>query len=451
MKTVSIRSHFLKIVIPIVAIIWLAMTGLFAWNDYQVNLASRLSSEDLIAETFITGIRQPLIQGSFVEAKIRSEALAKSNQVKCVTITMSSEVIESCKKMESKMKYDNAITKAIFLDDQESAKFGTVSLVFDNSDLVFQFFERVLRSAVGFAILAGILFSTLSIGMTPIKSEIDMILNQAKSDPHTFYSAKFMISEFSAVSETLRENMKGASQVAQVTASLSVAKQVAHDIRSPLASLKLLIDELKTKIPEDYFSALKVSSRRISEIANDLIERQEVKFKKYLEVVCAHAICEEIIKEKKNIHAAFGRINFKFENDASNSLILVFPSDFRRVLSNLLDNSIDASPIGEEVTVRMRNVGKELEIIVSDKGRGISEENIVHLFKPGATFGKSNGKGLGLAHAKATIESVGGKIEISSKLGFGTELRMVLGNVIEDFDKNDCKNVLNSQLAVSKI
>ena len=427
----------MKIVIPIVAVIWLAMTGIFAWNDYQVNLASRLSSEDLIAETFITGIRQPLIQGSFVEAKIRSEALAKSNQVKCVTIRMNSESIESCKKAESKAKFDNSITKEIFLDEQESTHFGSVTLVFDNSDLVFQFLGRGLRSTIGFALLAGLLFSTLSLGMKPIKSEIDMILEQAKSDPHTFQSGSFRIAEFSKVSGSLRENMKVASQVAQVTASLSVAKQVAHDIRSPLASLKLLIDDLKTKIPEDYFSALKVSSRRISEIANDLIERQEVKFKKLLEIVSAKDVCEEMVSEKQSIHSANGRINFKFEDSSENSQVLVFPSDFRRVISNILDNSIEASPPGEQVTVRLRNVGSELEIVVADKGKGIAEENIIHLFKHGATFGKVNGKGLGLAHAKTTIEAFGGKIGISSKLGVGTELKIILGSVVDELVAKD--------------
>lgn len=451
MKTVSIRSHFLKIVIPIVAIIWIAMTGLFAWNDYQVNLASRLLSEVLIAETFITGIRQPLIQGSFIEAKIRSEAIAKSNQVQCVTINIGSEVIESCKKSVPNRKFNNTITKQIYLDEQDKTHFGNVSIVFDNSDLVMQFLGRGLRSAFGFALLAGLLFLTLSLGMKPIKSEIDMILVQAKSDPNEFQTDNFKIAEFSRVSNALRENMKAASQVAQVTASLAVAKQVAHDVRSPLASLRLLIDNLKDKIPDDYLSALKVSSKRISEIANDLIERQELKFKKYLEVVCVQEICREIIAEKHSVHTATGRITLKFENTSTNSRVLVFPSDFKRVVSNLLDNSIEASPKGEEVTVRLSNTDKNLEILITDNGKGIAEENIIHLFKPGATFGKENGKGLGLAHAKTTIEAVGGKIGISSKVGSGTEIKIVLENVIEKLDSNDLKNTQISLLTASTI
>ena len=109
-----------------------------------------------------------------------------------------------------------------------------------------------------------------------------------------------------------------------------------------------------------------------------------------------------------------------------NSQIFINPSDFKRVLSNLLDNAVEACDGKGSVKVILSNVDDKVEILVSDSGSGIADDVIVRLFKPGATFGKPDGKGLGLVHAKATIEAASGKIGIFSRLGIGTEIKIVL-------------------------
>ncbi len=431
MKAISIRSHFLNIVLPVVGTIWLVMTCLFTWNDYQVNLDSRLMSEELIAETFITGIRQPLIQGSFVEAKIRAESLLKSKQVKCIGITVGTDIIQPCEPSAITGNFIHGVRKPIKFDENLAEEFGAVSLYFDNSDLIVRCLGRLAWSAFGIAFLAILLFIALNKGMNPVRTEIEAILAQAKEDPTSSVARRFQIAEFGAVSLELRENMRVASQVVQATASLAVAKQVAHDIRSPLASLKMLIEDIKTKIPETYATALGSNVKRISEIASDLIERNEEKVRKHFEIVCANQICEEIISEKRNIHAKAKDLEISASSFAKNSLISINPSDFRRVLSNLLDNSIEACSVGGNVSIQLKNDERNLEIIIADTGKGISDEVVGRLFKPGATYGKPNGKGLGLAHAKATIEAAGGKIGIFSQMGVGTELRIVLAFAME--------------------
>lgn len=436
MKTVSIRSHFLKIVLPIAGTVWLAMTGLFTWNDYRVNMESRLESEELIADTFIIGIRQPLIQGSFIEAKIRASSLLKSKQVSCIDMRIGSEVLLGCEDQKVTGNSVNEIKKSIRLDENSGEEFGSVSMFFDNSDLLLQCLGRLARSAVGFAVAAILLFVALTRGMTPVKEEIDAILAQARQDPFDTNFKQYKITEFATVSLNLRENMKIASQVVQANASLAVAKQVAHDIRSPVASMKMLIEELKKSVPEQYVNALGANTKRISEIVSDLIERNEEKVRTHFEVVCAHSICEEILTEKQNIHRKAKALNLSISNKSENSNILINPSDFRRVLSNLLDNSIEACPMGGNIKISLKDSEKNLEITIADNGKGISDDVVIRLFKPGVTYGKTNGKGLGLAHAKSTIEAAGGKVSIFSQVGVGTELKIILARVIEHSRNN---------------
>ncbi len=426
MKATSIRNHFLKIVLPIVGIMWLGMTGLFTWNDYMVNLESRSASEELVSETFVLGVKQPLIQGSFIEAKIRAEALLKNSEIKCVRISVGQEIVLECPPLFKKSRYVHQVDKLIMLNEGQNQEYGKASLYFDNQDLMFQCLNRVLRSAVAFAMLVLLLFIALTRGMNPIKKEIYAILAQAKEDPSASVQNNFRISECAMVSDALRRNMKIASQVAQAHSSLAVAKQVAHDIRSPLASLKMLIDDVKGSVPQAHVSALTANANRISEIASDLIEKHEFKLRTHFEVLNAGEVCEEILTEKKNVYREFTSVGLVFLNNSKNSQIFINPSDFKRVLSNLLDNAVEACDGKGSVKVILSNVDDKVEILVSDSGSGIADDVIVRLFKPGATFGKPDGKGLGLVHAKATIEAASGKIGIFSRLGIGTEIKIVL-------------------------
>jgi signal transduction histidine kinase len=67
-----------------------------------------------------------------------------------------------------------------------------------------------------------------------------------------------------------------------------------------------------------------------------------------------------------------------------------------------------------------------LQIRIQDNGKGIPKERIANLGSRGNTFGKKSGSGLGLFHAKRTIESFGGKFDIESEEGHGTSIFITL-------------------------
>ncbi len=99
-----------------------------------------------------------------------------------------------------------------------------------------------------------------------------------------------------------------------------------------------------------------------------------------------------------------------------------------QVFSNLLDNAIKHSPDGGEVNIIGRNTTTGwVEITISDNGLGIPPEQLPHVFE---RFYQADavgtGAGLGLAIAREIVLAHGGKIEVSSTLGEGTEFTVSL-------------------------
>ena len=102
----------------------------------------------------------------------------------------------------------------------------------------------------------------------------------------------------------------------------------------------------------------------------------------------------------------------------------------RQVLLNLLSNAIKYNRAGGEVRVESTRVGSEVLISVADTGRGMSQEQQLHLFEPfnrlGAQSRSIEGTGIGLAIAKSLVERMGGSLAVQSQAGQGSvfELRL---------------------------
>ena len=103
----------------------------------------------------------------------------------------------------------------------------------------------------------------------------------------------------------------------------------------------------------------------------------------------------------------------------------------RQVLLNLLSNAIKFNRVGGEVRIDSHREGSEVVLSVSDTGRGMSDEQQLHLFEPFNRLGVERagieGTGIGLAVAKSLVERMGGSVSVQSTAGAGSvfELRLV--------------------------
>jgi anti-sigma regulatory factor (Ser/Thr protein kinase) len=102
------------------------------------------------------------------------------------------------------------------------------------------------------------------------------------------------------------------------------------------------------------------------------------------------------------------------------------PVEFKRVLSNLINNSVEALDEQGQVTISLDSEGDRISLSVEDNGKGIAPDILARLGRKGETHGKVGGSGLGLFHARSTVESWGGRVELDSSPGKGTTVRVRL-------------------------
>jgi len=180
-----------------------------------------------------------------------------------------------------------------------------------------------------------------------------------------------------------------------------VAAGVAHEIRNPIASMRLKAegalagDDLRRRRA---LEAVLIQVGRLERLASELLTMtqrhtplpQSVELRAFL-VSCAAD------------HAARVRVN------APAMRVSLDPDLIRRALDNLLRN---ASAVATAIAVTASVVGPELQITIADNGPGIPPDLRDHLFEPFVT-GRADGTGLGLPIARELIESHGGQLWLS--------------------------------------
>lgn len=258
--------------------------------------------------------------------------------------------------------------------------------------------------------------------------------------PYTYGLSIFVIGSILA-SELVRVFQK-AAQTAEAESRLKVsqkqtefARQVGHDIRSPLAALNMVTTLLRD-VPEDQRLVIRNVAQRINDIANTLLDRAwpepkdeaESFIRTETQGTMLSSLVDSIVSEKRVQYRDRDNIDIEIDLSASYGLFSsVNATAFARALSNLIDNSVEATDKDVcKISVTVRADGEHNVISVSDNGRGIPKSILDLLGSQGASFGKEAGFGLGLYQAKSSIEAVGGALQIQSLVGSGTTVTISL-------------------------
>lgn len=204
-------------------------------------------------------------------------------------------------------------------------------------------------------------------------------------------------------------------------------KQVSHDLKGPMSSLKIYLSDEKTKGDESVASVL----RTIEKIVSDLETKQRshgVTTELSLEI--AEVAILEAIETSRQLVLEKSKIQIDFEFDRESlSPVFVEPNHFRRVILNVVKNAIESLDDVGRVLVKCKKVDNSLWVSIDDTGKGVPKKLLPKLFEKGATFGKSEGSGLGLYFAKTCLKSWGGSISVHPKRrGTRIEMRMPLAD-----------------------
>ncbi len=197
------------------------------------------------------------------------------------------------------------------------------------------------------------------------------------------------------------------------SAKMEIAKQVAHDLKSPLVALKTvfgLADSKHNKLGLDAIT-------RIEKITQDLEPPKAITAPTPYDL----SECIKMNLDLKRIE--FPNIIFT-ENIESNIFFdRLDPNVISRSVSNIINNSIEAE--AKEIKVScFKSDGKKM-ITFQDNGKGISKELIQKVGQKGFSHGKKNGQGLGISFLKQKIESINGTLVIESEESSGTTITLI--------------------------
>jgi two-component system NtrC family sensor kinase len=211
---------------------------------------------------------------------------------------------------------------------------------------------------------------------------------------------------------------------------------IAHEIRTPIASLKLFVESAQDKFEntaedeEDFQIAMKQITRIEATINRflDLTKPQDL----VLSEIDIRKLMEDVILIIKPL-ATRQECSLDIHIDKTLPEITGDRKMLTEALINLFVNALEASPAQGKITVTLTTDHFDLDktaktcirIDISDTGHGISEEPIENIFEPFFTT-KSSGTGLGLPLVLNTIKSHGGVIRVKSKVEQGTTFSLFL-------------------------
>jgi PAS domain S-box-containing protein len=210
-----------------------------------------------------------------------------------------------------------------------------------------------------------------------------------------------------------------------------VAGMVGHDIRNPLQATVNELYFAKQTLAEssqgdckqvlmESFSIIQEQVDYISKIVSDLQDYAKTLHPNLVEVDICELVPDALktLSIPKNIQAVA-----RCEKDIP--ILKLDPTYMRRILTNLVNNAIQAMPNGGRLTVSTAKKENHAIITVQDTGVGIPDEFKSKLFTPLFTT-KSKGQGFGLPVIKRLVEALGGTINVESEAGKGAKFIILL-------------------------
>ena len=209
-------------------------------------------------------------------------------------------------------------------------------------------------------------------------------------------------------------------QSEKLAATGRMAATIAHEINNPLDSVMNLVYLARTALAHNTraVSYLLAAERELERVA--YIARQTLGY--YRDPSPPSEIhLDQLLEEVVNVYysrllAANVAVDCAFARHRS---IRASKDELMQIFSNLITNAIDAMAEGGVLTIKTREIGdRGVEILVRDKGTGISRENLDRVFEPFFSTKAQRGTGIGLWVARQLLEKRGGSINLQSNTDF---------------------------------
>ncbi|MBD8071467.1 PAS domain S-box protein [Bacillus sp. PS06] len=227
------------------------------------------------------------------------------------------------------------------------------------------------------------------------------------------------ITELKHSREFLKESEK-------LTVVGELAAGIAHEIRNPLTSLRGFTQLLKFtgNADNEYVPIMIEEIDRINTIVSELLLLAKPNNIEFIEVNVDQLLDTIVVlmKAEANLH---GVTILHEKTDDFSYFTLGVENKIKQVFVNILKNAIEAMPDGGQLTIKVKNEGKQISVSFIDQGAGIPADILRKIGQPFFTT-KEKGTGLGMMVCQSIIESHQGTMKIDSEVGIGTTVEISL-------------------------
>ncbi len=243
------------------------------------------------------------------------------------------------------------------------------------------------------------------------------------------------------MTDKLKFSIEQQNEMAQSRKEMTAG--IAHDLRTPLTSIKGYVEGLKDGIAntpekqERYLQTIYSSATDMENLLDELLTMSKLEsgntqldlIKIDINEYLTEYLSEKDYKWKSdNITVKYSEPNAK-----GKAYVLLDPNRFSRVLNNIISNAVKYSSKARKTVIKisLEIYDKSVIIAISDNGIGINEKSLKHIFEifyraDQARTRVRDGSGLGLAVCKEIVELHGGHIWATSKEGYGTTIMISL-------------------------
>lgn len=227
-----------------------------------------------------------------------------------------------------------------------------------------------------------------------------------------------LIDSYNNMVNQLEESAIKLAQSEREQAWREMAKQVAHEIKNPLTPMRLTVQSFQRK-----FDATDIEiSKKLDDYTKTLLQQIDTMtsvasaFSNFASMPAQQNETLNVVKIVKLALDIFNEPYIYFSATDEEVILKLDRTQLIRVITNLVKNAIQAMPDEQQnpfVKVHVAKQQNQVIVLVTDNGKGISEENKERIFEPKFTT-KSSGMGLGLAIIKNIIENYNGTISFTS-------------------------------------
>lgn len=333
-------------------------------------------------------------------------------------------------------------TSYTYINDPKFKRIGILELQFtqNNTEMEEELEEFIKRLSLVYILmfmiaiaLAYFLSSYITRSIKTISDRMQQTRLNERNEKIILESAsseiEILVEAYNSMIDQLEESAAKLARSEREQAWREMAKQVAHEIKNPLTPMRLTVQSFERKFnPED-----KDIKNKLAEYSKTLIQQIDVmssiasafsdfakmptQKKERIDVVQVVGLALDIFSEKYISYLP--QKEEIFANLDKTQLI--------RIVTNLVKNATQAISQEENplIEVKVLSEKKFVKIVVSDNGKGISDDVKDLIFEPKFTT-KSSGMGLGLPMIKNIIEAYEGSISFTSELGIGTVFTVIL-------------------------